>query len=176
MNNILHNWPQQVSTNLYQDKKYEMVPHKDGYSNEACIVSLGSATLLEFWKLPMTEQEKELRKMLVGRFSGTEVLKSLVDKESDIQIFMEPGSALVLSGESLQDFAHGLRPKLIDFHNVISKCANIRAVSNIQLVNSTLLNSDEDKKIHNEIDLPPKFIVERNERVSIVLWTPYTSK
>ena len=48
---ILKNWPNQISVNHYDGvlHDYEMVPHKDGFADQAAILSLGSDTVLEFW-------------------------------------------------------------------------------------------------------------------------------
>ena len=69
--NLLRKPPRQCSVNFYHQPCYEMVPHKDGYSDQAAITSLGSDSVLHFWHVPMDAEERLARDMLHGQHSGT---------------------------------------------------------------------------------------------------------
>lgn len=59
--------------NFYDDPTYNMVPHKDGYVDQAIIVSLGSHTALRFWHEPRSELELEAFKDLVSANLSSDV-------------------------------------------------------------------------------------------------------
>ena len=70
---LLRKMPRQVSVNFYETPAYCMVPHKDGYADQTCIVSLGSDSRLHFWRQPMSEEEKLGRAAFHTRDAGTAV-------------------------------------------------------------------------------------------------------
>ena len=105
----LRRMPKQISINHYHDPGYCMVPHKDGYADQAAIVSLGAASSLEFWHVPMTAEDKIARQAMHAHVSGTGVFAECLTRPSDVSIWMEPGSVLVLERLALDDYVHGLR-------------------------------------------------------------------
>ena len=94
--------PPRRSTSTTSD---EMVPHKDGYSDQAAITSLGSDAVLDFWHAPMdTAVAREM-----SQHSGTAVPdcrerpRSVLDR-----------AVCSCEGAALSDFVHGLASRAED--------------------------------------------------------------
>lgn len=192
---VLRTWPKQISVNHYAtpSHEYEMVPHKDGYADQAAIVSLGSDTLLEFWAKPASEAEKTYRKALFAtmksHYSGTDVFESLVGTEPTTSVWLEPGSVLVCEGGALEEFAHGLQARSTDAFAPVgtggggsgggvgggsSSGGGGGAVANAIAVSAPRLAARAAASSSAASEPPERIIIQRGERVSIVLWTPYT--
>ena len=162
---LLRKAGRQCSVNLYDKPSYCMVPHKDGYSEQAAIVSLGSDSVLEFWHEPMTDEERLGRDLLHSQTSGTAVYENCLDQPSQCAMWMEPGSVLLLEGAALCDFAHGIRARREDIFEEST-------VSNAQLVSrSGLCERIARDPVPQEA--AASMVVPRRQRATVVFWTSY---
>ena len=93
------------------------LPHKDGFVEQAAVLSLNSDCALSFWRVPMTDRERAAREAYRALWSGTEVYEHLVATapgstsstlDADCRCWLEPGSVLLLEGSALEDWAHGV--------------------------------------------------------------------
>jgi len=146
---ILDITPWQVSMNFYQPGDL-MVPHKDGAGTYAIITTLGSPLLLDFHYTiatkPVSSTEVFLKKPVTNE---SDVLRYFeVNEEPTVTVLMEPGSGLVLSGESFVHYAHSIAGREED---VISE-----KVVNLEFF---------EKGKYKIGDL-----IKRKERVSVVMW------
>jgi len=102
--------PWQVSMNFYQAGDL-MVPHKDGAGSFAIITTLGSPLLLDFHyhiaTKPVTSTEVFLKKPVTNE-NEHQLRFFEVNEEPTVTVLMEPGSGLVLSGESFVHYAHSI--------------------------------------------------------------------
>eukprot|EP00005_Dracoamoeba_jomungandri_P007135 CAMPEP_0174276684 /NCGR_PEP_ID=MMETSP0439-20130205/60526_1 /TAXON_ID=0 /ORGANISM="Stereomyxa ramosa, Strain Chinc5" /LENGTH=157 /DNA_ID=CAMNT_0015368943 /DNA_START=763 /DNA_END=1232 /DNA_ORIENTATION=+ len=129
--------PNQISVNYYDTERYNIVKHKDGKGKQAVIVSLGSATILEFF-----HEDSEAEALGLGKGLNVNAAKTRVydlDQENDdklttyksrpdsIPVFLEPGSAIVITGKSFVDYAHAIYQAKHD--TVSSDLANFHLVS-----------------------------------------------
>ena len=176
--NLLRKPPRQCSVNFYHQPRYEMVPHKDGYSDQAAITSLGSDAVLDFWHAPMDAAEKLARDMLHGQHSGTAVHDDCLERPPHCSVWMEPGSVLVLEGAALSDFVHGLASRAEDRFDG-ETIANAPLVSlpalRARLAAATSADGVEQRSgAAAEGEPAAQVAVPRRQRVSVVMWTAYT--
>jgi len=169
---VLRKAPVQASVNYYDQPSYCMVPHKDGYAEQACILSLGSDACLHFWLEPMSESERLGRDLMATHHSGTAVYHECLARRPEQSVWMEAGSVLALEGEALSDYVHGL------------PCSPSDAVE-LSSDASAAMNPTAPPALANAqcIDLPAlrqragvaggTCAVPRQPRVSIVLWTEF---
>jgi len=144
---ILDVLPWQVSVNLYQPGD-KMVPHKDGAGTMAIITTLGSALILDFYLKPAEYNITSTQTFRKQKPGSTVELKTLeVYPDPAVQILMEPGSALVLTGEAFLDYAHGIEAGKED---IITE-----KVANLSFLKDKYTLGDQ---------------IQRKERVSVVMW------
>jgi hypothetical protein len=90
--------PTQVSINIYRNKDYKMVAHKDGQGDQAAIISLASHTTLDFYHspadLPITFTE-------VHSHTVAGVLPST-------RILLQPRSLFISSKQAFTDYVHAI--------------------------------------------------------------------
>lgn len=170
---ILRSLPRQCSVNYYDKPDYCMVPHKDGYSSQAVIVSLGSDSALRFWREPMGEEERRARDLLHVSHSGTSVYEECLRRGADCSVWMEPGSALVLEGAALFDFVHGLPAQAHDLYDGSEANAHLvcPAAVHARAAAAASAAGPDQGGLSTTPVLP--LTVPRRPRVSVVLWTEF---
>jgi len=173
--------PTQVSVNHYTEPScYCMVPHKDGYADQTAVVSLGSDASLEFWRVPMTAEERLAREMMHESTSGTSVHDDCLRRPRDAAVWLEPGSALLLERESLDDYVHGLQSSDRDVF-VPPEAVARGSTGTGRHANANLVRLDAlwqraavaGPRPAEIVGFDEQIEVRRLPRVSIVLWTKW---
>eukprot|EP01102_Stenamoeba_stenopodia_P014047 TRINITY_DN4634_c0_g1_i1.p1 TRINITY_DN4634_c0_g1~~TRINITY_DN4634_c0_g1_i1.p1 ORF type:complete len:255 (+),score=41.20 TRINITY_DN4634_c0_g1_i1:277-1041(+) len=152
--------PFQISVNVYDSPDYWIIPHKDGSGKHVVILSFASHSILDFYHRPLkqgqvivhTEVVDINAKHLDGGYYDVESPQPKTSKEKEpptLSLFLEPGSCLLLTGESFTHYAHGIQRRPEDV--VTKDIANVHLLSSLEL--------DQ---------LPVTF--KRRERVSIAAW------
>ena len=116
----------------------------------------------------MDAEEERARDLMHASHSGTSVYEECLERKADCVVWMEPGSVLVLEGDALFDFVHGLPAQEDDLYD--GSATNARLVSRAAVRARAAAHGKEPT--HAAPDLP--VTVPRHSRVSVVLWTAFT--
>jgi len=129
--------PHQVTINQYVTSNHGIIPHKDGHGQRAVIVTLGSTAKIDFFYQPEEWEPLHTQVYTDGELSTT---------SQPISLILEPRSAILLTGPSFKDYAHGINAAEVD--EVTEDLANIQQLSH-----------------------PVGSQLPRGIRISIVIWT-----
>lgn len=174
---LLRKMPIQASVNYYEQPRYCMVPHKDGYADQTCILSLGSDACLLFWHEPTTAEERLGRRLMHRRHSGTAVYSDCLQKPPHAAVWLEAGSVLTLEALALDDYVHGLPSSARDTVD-LSLAATAATAPNRPpaLANGHCIDRPAVRQRAGTLSANGETcVVPRQPRVSIVLWTEFVS-
>ena len=173
---MLRRRPTMISVNHYDRPMYEMLPHKDGFVEQAAVLSLAADCVLSFWRVPMTVRERAQREAFRTQWSGTEVFDELAGegaRRADCCVWLEPGSVLLLEKSALEDWAHGVAARSVETFDVGSREGEHRAlvpIANAALIDVAALRERCGTGI-DDAESARSIIAPRRERVSVVMWT-----
>jgi hypothetical protein len=170
---LLSRPPTMISVNHYDRPVFQMLPHKDGFVEQAAVLSLAADCVLSFWRVAMTNRQRAAREAFRTQWSGTEVFDELAGegaRRADFRVWLEPGSVLLLEGSALEDWAHGVAARSVetfDFGREGGEPARA-PIANAAHVDVAALRG---RCGAGKCDSQRSIVAPRRERVSVVMWT-----